>query len=174
MATNTTLMTSGIDLEKIVSSCKKCSKLVQKGKNIICHTQLRTTNVKNRKGPYGYIINTSTDPSVFGHWFNLNISSKNDAFFCDGLDYVKKLPEVMNNVYYFCQKNGLNLKMMSIRCQENKSSSCGFVSLYFLAKFSTLPIQRFIKLPNLFKKNSIKTNELSVLRYVKFHFKLNP
>ena len=167
------LMTSGIDLEKIISSCKKCSKLIKKGKNIICHSQLRTTNLEYNKTPYGFIINTSNDPSIFGHWFSLMISSKKDAFFCDGLDYVKKLPDVMTNVYYFCQRNGLNLKIMSIRCQENKSSSCGFISLYFLAKFSTLSIQRFIKLPNLFKKNSIKTNELSALRYVKYHYKLN-
>ena len=56
-------------------------------------------------------------------------------------------------------------------CQLEKSSVCGFITMYMIYVFTHFSLKQFISLEKLFKRNSIKTNEKLILECVQKHFK---
>ena len=170
MAVNRSMMTNGKDLKTLIRSCKKCSELTKNGDNVISHSELKTTYLPNSRKKHGFIVNSSSDPSKFGHWFSIIVSPSSDVYLCDGLDYIRKLPDVMNSINQFCIINNCSLKVLPILCQQNNTSVCGYISLYFIARFSTMSVRNFCNLAKIFRNNSIKTNESIVMRYVQLHY----
>lgn len=168
-------LTNGLDLFHISQNCKKCSKTISNGNRIVCYTQLPfillSAQEKNRRT--ALIINSSL-PGVIGHWSCGIITTAQEFLLLDGLNIVTQQSHFMSNVRKFCLLNKLAFKSAGIRYQSTDTTFCGQLSLSWIAKFTHLPINRFKAMLSLLKRNSIKTNEKYLLKYVQkhFHFKM--
>ena len=162
-------LTNGNDLRTLMKTCRRCSKSVEFGLHIILHKQLSFIRLKQRQTAFTFL--SCNMPGEIGHWANIFVTKNNIALLCDGLNYVQTRPDVMSNIMNFCRNNNLHLKNLDLRCQLEKSSICGYVSMYMVYAFSHFTLKQFLSLEKLFKRNSIKTNEKLVLTCVQQHFK---
>ena len=163
-------LTNGQDLESIASSCTTCFKYLQHGKNIISYTQLPHLFIApHRRKVSAYCVNTKLSHHLSGHWITLILFDR-QVLLCDGLNYVQKRLDVMENIQTFCNKNKCKLIVMQLRSQENDSSKCGFLALAFIAKFHSLSKKKFYNLQKVFKRHSIKNNEKFLLKFAEKHF----
>ena len=168
-------LTNGLDLFYIAQNCKKCSKTISNGNRIICYKQLPyiVLDRQEKDKRTALIINTS-HPGIIGHWCCAIITTTQEFLLFDGLNVVTQQSRFMNNVRKFCLLNKLAFKNAAIRYQSTDTTFCGQLSLFWIAKFTHLPINQFKAILSLLKRNSIKTNERYLLKYVQkhFHFKM--
>lgn len=162
-------LTNGNDLRLLMKSCKKCTKSIEFGQHIVSHKQLPLFRPKQKQTAFTFI--TSNFPGEIGHWANIFVTRNKTAFLCDGLNYVQTRPDVMSNIVHFCRNNNFQLNILDLRCQLEKSSVCGFITMYMIYVFTHFSLKQFISLEKLFKRNSIKTNEKLILECVQKHFK---
>ena len=162
-------LTNGNDLRTLMKSCRRCSKSIEFGQHIISHKQLPFIRLKQKQTAFTFI--SCSMPGEIGHWANIFVTKNNVALLCDGLNYVQTRPDIMSNVKSFCSNNNLQLNCLDLRCQLEKSSICGYVTMYMVYAFSHFTLKQFLSLEKLFKRNSIRTNEKLILNCVQQHFK---
>lgn len=172
MSSNGRLLTNGNDLNSLMKTCKTCSRVTGYGKNIVCHTQLPYMNNFNQKQKNNTLLicNTANQLFTVGHWFVL-IIRYNKVYMCDGLGYVITRQDVMDNVTKFCRINNFHFVDLKTRCQLKNSEICGFVAIFFVGKYTTISFGKFCQILSLFRRNSIKSNELLVMKFVQKHFR---
>ena len=168
-------LTNKIDLERTLKTCKTCYNSVNLGSNIICHAELSSLKVpkSSRRKHIGFIINSSCDPDIIGHWYTCLIIEPNLFLICDGLNVILKQKNVVKNMKQFCDINSLKMIDLNIRYQSKNSLYCGFLSLFWISIYAEYSSSKFRRLLYCFKKNSIKSNEKYMLSHVHKHFKLN-
>lgn len=164
-------LTSGTDLITVLKGCKKCFKTIAHGKHVVPHKALPFININLKKT--GFLVNSCNSPSQIGHWFTLLFSSSRIAFLCDGLNYVQKRPDVMQNIITLCQKHNYKLFILDVRCQLQKSSVCGYIAMYMIYVYTHFSVKQLCSLQKLFKRNGIATNQKIVLDCVKKHFRIS-
>ena len=179
MATLSTLdptlsgITSGVDIYSLLKRCSKCRMFTNSGKFIIAHHQLPQllSNAKHLKN-FGCIVNTAPkNTNEIAHWFAI-LKFGRRLFVCDSLNNMSKYPDVKQNVLAFCSNNNLDYEDLKFPCQELSSVSCGYISLFFIAKGSVSNSRSFLSTIHVLRQYSIKTREKWILSFVKKHFKL--
>ena len=166
-------ITSGEDIYSLLKRCKKCRMFTNNGKFIIAHHQLPQllTNAKTLNN-FGCIVNTASESTTdVAHWFAILKFGKR-LIVCDSLNNMSRYPDVKNNVLAFCSNNNLNYEDLRFSCQQSSSVSCGFISLFFIAKGSVSSCHSFLSTIHVLRQYSIRTREKWVLSFVKKHFKL--
>ena len=166
-------LTTGGDIEKLLTRCKKCYSITNNGKYVIFHTELPNLIIPNRK-KVALIVNTTRQNQI-GHWFLLIIfknSRNSQLFLCDGLGRVEKEPRVMKNIELFCKNNNLIFHNYNLKIQTSKSLACGYLILFFLFKFSILSLNGFLSLKRIMIRQSVRTNEKIALKSAKQHFRI--
>ena len=173
MNSKTRYLTTGDDLKKILLSCKKCTLATGNGENIISHRELIHLKIaKIKKHKNIFICNTADDTVTIGHWFTIIVNVNNKTMYiCDGLDYAITQKHVLKNIRQFCRINKLNLVNLQSKCQQKKSNVCGYISIFWVAKYTHLTKRNFMQLSNILKRQSIKSNESFILKFVQIHFK---
>ena len=166
-------ITSGEDIYSLLKRCRKCRMFTNNGKFIIAHHQLPQllTNAKTLKN-FGCIVNTASEDTIdIAHWFAI-LKFGTRLIVCDSLNNISKYPDVKTNVLTFCNNNNLNYEDLKFCCQEGSSLSCGYISLFFIAKGSVSSAHSFLSTIHVLRQYSIKTREKWVLSFVRKHFKL--
>ena len=173
MNSKTRYLTTGDDLKKILLSCKKCTLATGNGENIISHRELIHLKIAKIKKPKNiFICNTADDTVTIGHWFTIIVNVNNKTMYiCDGLDYAITQKHVLKNIRQFCRINKLNLVNLQSKCQQKKSNVCGYISIFWVAKYTHLTKRNFMQLSSILKRQSIKSNESFILKFVQIHFK---
>lgn len=174
------MMTNSHDLQSLLSSCKKCSQTVCEGKNIISQYDLPFTTIDPNfalLAPIAFIvlIHDSSQPTNPGHWVCLLVSLKSKfIILCDGLNYATQNHRFMHDLRLFSKRHNLSLVNLGIRYQQNDTNYCGQLAVSIICAFSEMRSRSFKALISLLKRNSIKTNELYLLKYVQkhLHFKI--
>jgi hypothetical protein len=116
---------------------------------------INLVDIKRRKKPCFLIVNTQSDPRLFGHWLLLVIKSKNNLLFFDSMgNHPFKYGE---NIAAFC-KNFKNVTLCSRKqLQSSKSIHCGAFCIYFAFKicerYSVTDIIRTFDVNNLEKND---------------------
>ena len=165
-------LTTGNDIQNALSNCKLCYKITNQGDYVIFHTKLPSIIIPKNKRKMGFIVNSEENPSVIGHWFSLIIFG-HFLVLCDSLCIIEKQkPNVMKNIMIFCDQNHLKFLSLSIQIQQRKSLKCGFLSLNWIARASTLKLSSFISLKKVLMKHSVRRNEKLALEFAKKHFKI--
>jgi hypothetical protein len=167
-------ITNVTDLQTALKNCKRCNNITMNGRFIYSHEHLSILDITRcKKKKIAIIINSESDPSLLGHWVVCLVSHK-FLLFLDGQQQIfSKRNDVMSNIYSFCNRNSLKFINLKFNIQKNNSFKCGFVVLFFIAKFSILSFQSFLALKHVLNNNSISTNEKYILMFVKRHFHIN-
>lgn len=173
MNSNIRYLTTADDLKKIISSCKRCSLATRNGNNIISNKELAHLKItKKYSSPIIFICNTADDFDTIGHWFTIVINTRNKlAYLCDGLNYVQTRKDVLKNIHQFCKINKLNFINLKTKCQQNRSNICGYISVFFTAKYVHLTSRNFLQLTSILNRHSVASNESLILQFVQKHFK---
>ena len=166
----TLYLTNGVDLHRLISSCKSCLQYINNGRNIRCHDELPHLLIPgNRTERSAYLINTKRPFDYSGHWICL-FKFNRLILLCDGLDYAITRPDVMHNIRKFCRLNDCRLSVMRLRSQQKESSKCGFLSMAYLSKYHSMSLRHFYTMQNVFKRNSIRSNENMLIAFAQTHF----
>ena len=169
-------LTTSIDLRNVLKACGKCDETIRHGKNIVCHSELSQTvlnrDSKNGKKPIGFIVNSSCEENRVGHWVSCLVTKTNHVLVCDGMNYVLKQKDFLHSLDLFCDLNRLKLIDLGIRYQLKNSLSCGLLSVFWISAHTNLKPNEFRKLCHCLKRNTIKTNEMFMLSYIRKHFKI--
>ena len=169
-------LTNSNDLKNVIKTCEKCDVTINHGKNIICHTELSRIVInhdsKNRKKPIGFIVNSSCEENQIGHWVSCLVTNTNHLLVCDGMNYILKQKNFLHSLNLFCNLNNLKLIDLGIRYQLKKSLSCGLLSVFWISIHTNLKPNEFRKLCHCLKRNTIKSNEIFMLSYIRKHFKI--
>ncbi len=110
-----------------------------------------------------FIVNTSSDPSVMGHWVLFYINEKKELFFMCSLGFKTNFYKKDINRFYH-NFNGNKYHVCDYRIQQNTSLTCGAFCIYFcyhIAK-NISPLVIFKK----FSKQNISRNETKVKHLV--------
>ena len=171
-------ITTGQDIANLISKCSKCTSITNGGNYITSFTHLKELIIPEWS-KVAIVVNTEEDFSLnVGHWIVLTVFlgevSGRHLILCDGLNETEtKAPKVMQAIKHFCQLNRLTYTNLNLRCQLQTSQTCGFISLFFLAKASMMSLDSFILLRNTMKRNSVHTNEEVAINFVKLHYSKN-
>ena len=163
-------LTTGGDIENLLTRCKKCYSITNNGEYVIFHQKLPTLIIPI-KNKVALIVNTTKENRV-GHWFILVIFKNAKLSLCDGLGQVKKEPLIMKNIEIFCKNNNLIFFNYNLKIQTSKSLACGYLILFFLFKFSILSLNGFLSLKRVMIRQSVHTNEKVALKSAKNHFRI--
>ena len=168
-------ITTGQDIANLISTCSKCTNITNGGNYITSYIHLKELVVP-KQSKVAIVVNSEEDFSEnVGHWIVLVVFlggvSGRHLILCDGLNETEtKAPKVMQAIRHFCQLNSLTYTNLDLRCQLQTSQTCGFISLFFLAKASIMSLDSFILLRNTMKRNSVHTNEEVAINFVKSHY----
>lgn len=183
--------TSKTDLCEILSKCVICYQSTENGDFIISHTELPNILLHHKtlekRNFINLIVNTKSSPQkltnthsspqeLIGHWFLVTITlvrnhfSHPKAVICDPLNEITKDSAIMANIEMFCTNNSLKLYDFAAKHQGN-SNYCGYLVIGIMAYIhKNKQLSKLLPLRRLFLRNSIKTNEETVLKLYKNHF----
>ena len=172
--TDQMMITSDSDLIELLKECPKCFKTSLNGKLIMFHEDIQSLNVKHlRHQKLCIIINSEKGDEKLGHWVALLISKlpSNLVTYMDSLNMLKNTkPAVHSNIIDFCKLNNLNVIDRSFKWQRLNQNSCGYYSLYILAKFVHLSHNAFEHFLDALKRNPNSRNEYHIFKFVVKHF----
>ena len=167
-------LTTGEDIRKLLTRCKKCYSITNNGNYVIFHTKLLELIIPKKK-KIGIIVNSQADERLVGHWFTICVYQERGERHCylaDGLDQIRKEPEILKNIKSFCTNNHLTFSSISVRLQLKSSKKCGFIALFWIFQLSISSLNAFKNLRKIMIQQSIHSNEARALRLVKKHFKI--
>ena len=166
-------ITSQSDIKYMLKSCNICNRITNNSNFVVDHTELPAIKLSTRK-KYAFIVHIKNDITLpIGHWLSLLVFNRRFAVICDGQNQLKTAnSNAYENIQTFCSLNKLALTNLKFRCQPTKSLKCGYIALFFVAKFSVQSYNSFKKMCELLNQYSIQTKEQYAMNYVKTHFKV--
>ena len=166
-------VTSEMNIRGMLRRCDKCTVITNNARLIMPHNELRNlrlTSIASKK--HSIIINSECDNQRLGHWFTLLVFPNRHAIICDGLNETFQQRDILMNLKIFCRNNNLVLHNLGFRCQQTTSKKCGYISLFFTAKASTLSYFSFMKLIHMLNHGSINSKEQYIMQFVAKHFSI--
>ena len=187
--------TSKTDLCNILSNCTICYQSTGNGDFIVSHTELPrillNRKTLGKKEFVNFIVNTKSIPhestnthsspheypqELIGHWFLLtttlikNHCSHPKAIICDPLNKITKDSEIMANIDTFCKNNLLRKYEFSAKYQSD-TNFCGYLVCGIMAYIhENKRLNKLLPLRRLFLRNSVKSNEKTMLKSYENHF----
>lgn len=181
-------ITTDKDLSQMLSACYRCYKLTNDGKFVMSYTDLVNVTIPRHQKKCVLILNTlpksnkqnesvnvsnmsQSSQQTTGHWICCVLFGSTLYVF-DGLSKIHHNTNVMHSIKQFCRSNNFTFQNVHFRFQVLESFSCGYLTLYFVAKTSLLNQRSLMKMINMLKQHNVKSRENHMLKYVLRHFKI--
>ena len=166
-------ITTNDELCIVLKKCCYCSRITDKGKNIVSYEELDTIKINKLKKCCIVINTTKTDTNdKIGHWITLYYNC-GQALVYDPLNTLHKShPLVCSKINSYCNKNNIKLKYLSIQTQALSSLACGFHNIWFIHNSHKTNTKGVIKLEKMLTNFSIKNREKFIISDVLKSFRL--